>query len=86
MSIKPLGARVLIKPKTEEKTKGGIYLAGNESEDTNIGKVVAVGDAKDMPVKQGDMVLFEPLGRTDVESEGEKLVIVKKDSVIARLE
>ena len=86
MDVKPIGQRVLISPmKAEEKTKGGIYIPDSASETPNKGKVVAVGDHKDITVKAGDIVIYDQYGTTDVKVDGVDMVIVKADSILAKL-
>ena len=89
MNIKPLGERVLIKPpKKEEKTKGGIYIPDSAKEDKKEGEVVAAGqykDGKDLPLKQGDKVLYGGYSSDDVEVDGEKYVFVEFKDVLGIL-
>ena len=76
MKVKPIGERVLIEPvETEEKTAGGIYIPDTAKEKTNEGKVLAVGDAKDMPVKVNDRIMYESFSGSDVNVDGKKLMI-----------
>lgn len=47
MNLKPLGDRVIVKPKApEEKTKGGIILPDTAQEKPMEGEVVAVGNGR----------------------------------------
>lgn len=55
MNIKPIGKRVLIELDTAPKTKGGLLLPGSKEKPTH-GKVIAIGDVKD--IKVGDQVFF----------------------------
>jgi chaperonin GroES len=66
-SLKPLGDRVIVKPKAkEEMTRSGIVLPDTASEKPQEGSVLAVGPGRmldtgkrvDMEVKSGDTVLF----------------------------
>ncbi len=86
MDVKPIGKRVLIEPnKTEEKTKGGIYIPDSAGEMQHKGKVIAVGDDKDMPVEKGDIVLYEPMGSDEISVDGEKMILIKFDSILAKV-
>lgn len=87
MKIKPLGDRVLIKPKdTEEKTKSGIYIPESAKEKTLEGEIVAVGDGKDIKVKVGDRVIYESFGGTEVQVNNEKHLIMEMKDVLAILQ
>lgn len=70
MGYKPLGDRLLVKPKeTEEKTKSGIVLPDSAKEKPQEGEVVAAGsgaiDEKGskipMEVKVGDAILTQSM-------------------------
>ena len=66
--LKPLGDRVILEvEKEEEKTVGGIVLAGGAKEKPQTAKVVAVGTGRilddgkklEMTLKVGDVVVFD---------------------------
>ncbi|MFP4403833.1 MAG: co-chaperone GroES [Candidatus Woesearchaeota archaeon] len=90
MAIKPLGERVLIKPKkVEEKTKGGIYIPDSAKEDKKEGIVVDVGttkDGKDIPLKKDDVILYGGYSSDEFEIDGEKYIILEYKDVLAKLE
>ena len=92
MGYKPLGNRLLVKPKpSEETTKTGIVLPDSAKEKPQEGKVISVGPgAKDdkgklipMEVKVGDVVLYSKYSGTEVKIDGEEHLIVKEDDVLA---
>lgn len=89
MKIKPLADRVLIKPdKAEEKSAGGIIIPDSAKEKPLKGKVIAVGKGtKDeaMELKEGDEVLYGKYAGTEIEIEGEKLMIMRQSDVLAVL-
>ncbi len=85
MKIRPIGKRVLIKPKkAEEKTKGGIYIPGNADEKSMQAVVVEVGE--DAPVKKGDTILYDAINPTEVKIDGEVHLIIKIEQIIAKVE
>jgi len=87
MKIRPLGERIVVKPrKQEEKTEGGIYLPETATkEKPQQGKVIAVGsDFKG--VKEGDTVIFAKYGGTEVKLDGEEYLVLGEDDVLAVLE
>jgi chaperonin GroES len=92
MKIRPLQDRVLIKRVAEEgKTKGGIIIPDTAKEKPIEGEVVAVGtghvskDGKVRPldVKKGDRVLFGKYGGNEVRLEGEELLIMREEDILA---
>ncbi|RMD57787.1 co-chaperone GroES [Candidatus Woesearchaeota archaeon] len=89
MKLKPLGERVLLKPVSVEKTKGGLYLPESAKELKKEGEVLAVGttkDGKELPLKQGDKVLYGGYSSEEFEIDGEKVVIVDFKDVLAKVE
>ncbi len=90
MKIKPLGERVLIKQhKKEEKTAGGIYIPDSAKEEKKEGEVIAAGHFKDgieLPLKQGDKVLYGGYSSEEIEIDGEKHIFVDYKDVLAKIE
>jgi chaperonin GroES len=84
-SIKPLGDNVLIEfAESKKKTELGIYLPENSSKETpQEGKVVAVGEAKDIKVKKGQIVIFRPYSGTDIKIDDKKYMILKNEDILA---
>lgn len=92
MSLKPLGDRVIVKQdEAEETTASGLYIASSAKEKPTTGTVLAVGPGKvtedgktlPMPVKEGDRVLYGKYGGTEVEVDGEKVMIMRVDDIYA---
>ncbi|MFO7711196.1 MAG: co-chaperone GroES [Candidatus Woesearchaeota archaeon] len=84
MNVKPLGNRVLLeREQVEEKTKGGIYIPDTAKEKTYRGKIVAVGDGKDIPVKAGDHVIFESYAGTEINIEDKKYLVMDIKDILA---
>ncbi|MFV0530788.1 MAG: co-chaperone GroES [Flavobacteriales bacterium] len=85
--IKPLADRVVIEPQAAEtKTAGGIIIPDNSKEKPQKGKVVAVGPGKkDEPitVKKGDIVLYGKYSGTELNWEGNDLLIMKESEILA---
>ena len=92
--IKPLADRVVIKMSEEEETtKSGIILASSAKEKPQIAEVIAVGpggnvEGKEitMHVKVGDRVIVTKYAGTEVKYEGEELVIVRQNDILAIVE
>jgi len=88
MNLKPIGERVLIKPKEESVTKGGIYIPEAAKEAKKEGEVMAVGNLKDnkpFPVEVGDAVIYGGYSSEDVEIDGKKYVFVELKDVLAKV-
>lgn len=92
MKIRPLSDRLVVKRTVEEeKTKGGIIIPDTAKEKPLEGVVVAVGsgailkNGKVVPldVKAGDKVLFGKYTGTEVKVDGEDLVLLREDDVLA---
>lgn len=90
MKLKPLADRVLIKPTpAEETTLSGIIIPDSAKEKPLRGEVLAAGDGtKDekMLVKEGDTVLYGKYAGTEIELEGEKLLIMRQSDLLAVVE
>lgn len=71
-------------------TSGGIVLPDKAREKSMEGKVVAVGEGRQLDNGQilrnsvaiGDKVLFEKFAGTEIMFEGEKLVALREDDII----
>lgn len=94
MRVRPLGDRVVIKRlEAEETTKSGIVLPGAAKEKPQEAEIVAVGpggviDGKEikMEVKVGDKVLFSKYSGTEVKIDGEELLIIRQEDILAVVE
>lgn len=88
MEIKPLGDRVLIKPKHEEEvTEHGIVLPDTvEKEKKAQGKVVAIGNGEKVAklgLNIGDEVIFEKWGGEEVEVDKVEHKILDHEKILA---
>ncbi len=95
LNLRPLGDRVVVKPlEREEVTKSGIVLPDTAKEKPTRGKVVSVGPGKlddkgkpmELGVRAGDTVYYGKYSGTDVEVDGEKLVILRESDILGVLE
>jgi chaperonin GroES len=89
MNIKPLADRVLVKPAAaEEKTISGIIIPDTAKEKPLKGEVMAVGKGtkdEEMVVKEGEQVLYGKYAGTEIEVDGEKLLIMRQSDILAIL-
>jgi chaperonin GroES len=87
VNIKPLADRVVIKAaEAEEKTKSGLYIPDNAKEKPQRGIVMAAGPGKkDEPtvVKVGDTVLYGKYAGTEINVDGEELLIMRESDIFA---
>jgi len=95
MNIRPLHDRVLIRRQEEErKTAGGIVIPDSATEKPIRGEVIAVGNGKvlengekrPLDVKVGDTVLFGKYSGTEVKVEGEELLVMREEDIMAVIE
>jgi len=95
MNIRPLQDRVIVRRMEEEKTSpGGIVLPDSATEKPIKGEVVAVGkglvqdngDLRPLDLKVGDEVLFGKYSGTEIKLDGEELLVMKEDDVMAVFE
>ena len=86
-NIKPLADRVLVRPaEAEQKTASGIIIPDTAKEKPQRGEVLAVGKGTkdhEMTVKVGDQVLYGKYSGTEIEIDGEKLMIMKESDIYA---
>lgn len=89
MNIKPLADRVVIKPvPAEEVTIAGIIIPDSAKEKPLKGEVLAVGAGtkdEEMVLKVGDVVLYGKYAGTEIELDGEKILIMRQSDVLATL-
>ena len=94
MKVRPLQDRVLVRRiAEEEKTKGGIIIPDTAKEKPQEGKVLAVGNGRilengtkiALDVKVGDKILFGKYTGTDIKIDGEDVLILREDEVLAVL-
>jgi chaperonin GroES len=87
MNIKPLGDRVLVKPApVEQKTVSGIIIPDSAKEKPLKGEVLAVGNGtkdEEMIVAVGNTVLYGKYAGTELEWEGDKLLIMRQSDILA---
>lgn len=95
MKIRPLHDRVIVKRVEEErKTPGGIVIPDSATEKPIRGEVIAVGNGKvqengeirKLDVKAGDTVLFGKYSGTEVKMDGDELLVLREDDIMAIIE
>jgi len=90
MKLRPIEDRVVIKIKTatEEKKIGGIIIPDTAKEKPQMGEVTAVGTSEEIQklVKVGDIILYGKYAGTEIELDGEKMLILGKNDILAIVE
>jgi chaperonin GroES len=95
MAIRPLHDRVLVRRLDDERTSpGGIVIPDSAAEKPSQGEIVAAGngklmdsgDLRPLDVKAGDTVLFGKYSGTEVKVDGEELLVMKEDDIMAVIE
>ncbi len=92
MAIKPLGDRIAVKQvDSKDTTAAGIVLPDSAKEKPTEGKVIAVGPGKTLDdgtvqpleVKNGDRILYGKYAATEVTIDGDELLILREDDILA---
>ncbi|MEN9772357.1 MAG: co-chaperonin GroES [Pseudomonadota bacterium] len=92
MKLRPLHDRLVVKRlDNERKTASGIVIPDNAAEKPDQGEVLAVGNGKiledgkvrALDVKVGDKVLFGKYSGQTVKVDGEELLVLREDDVMA---
>ncbi len=94
MKVRPLHDRLLVRRIEEKETaKGGIIIPDTAKEKPQKGEVLAVGNGKildngtkiALEVKVGNRILFGKYTGTDIKIDGEEVLILREDEVLAVL-
>jgi chaperonin GroES len=94
MKVRPLHDRVLVRRIEEKETaKGGIIIPDTAKEKPQEGEILAVGNGKilengtkiALEVKAGDKILFGKYSGTEIKIDGEEVLILREDDILAIL-
>jgi len=92
MNIRPLHDRVIIRRIEEEKTTAsGLIIPDSATEKPSKGEVLAIGKGKttdagsviSLEVKVGDTVVFGQYAGLEINSNGESLLVMREDDIVA---
>lgn len=90
MKLKPLADRVIIAPTAaEEVTASGIIIPDSAKEKPLRGTVIAVGNGtkdEEMVLKEGDKVLYGKYAGTEIELDGDTLLIMRQSDILGIFE
>ena len=93
--VRPLHDRLLVRRlEPKETARGGIIIPDTAKEKPMEGKVLAVGNGRvldsgkkiSVDVKVGDRILFGKYSGTEIEMDGEEVLVVREDEVLAIVE
>ena len=92
MNLRPLHDRVIVKRLDQEtKTASGIVLPDSAAEKPDQGEILAIGEGKrddkggrvSLDVKVGDRVLFGKYAGQTVKVEGQELLVMREEDIMA---
>jgi len=95
MKLRPLHDRVIVKRMEEERVSaGGIVIPDSATEKPVRGEVLAAGNGKilengekrPLDVQVGDTVLFGKYSGTEVKVDGEELLVMREEDIMAVIE
>jgi len=95
MTVRPLHDRLVVRRLDEdEQQSGGIIIPDTAKEKPQRGRVIAAGFGKTnehgtrrpLDVKPGDLILFGKYTSPEVKIDGEELLIMREDEVLAVIE
>ena len=92
LKIRPLYDRIVVRRKEAKETlRGGIIIPDTAKEKPQEAEVIAVGEGKfndegkrmKLDVKKGDTILIGKYSGTEIKIDGEEVLIVREDEVLA---
>ena len=86
--LQPLHENVILdmnSDKTEQKTASGIIIPDTAKEKPQIAKVVAIGTIENAGIAVGDLVLFKKYSGTELEFEGNKMLVIPYADLLAKV-
>lgn len=95
MKIRPLGDRVIVKPKeTGEEKRGSIIIPDTAKEKPQEGEIIAVGPGKvnddgkviKMDVKVGDRILYGKYSGTEIKIDAVEHLIMHQEDILGIIE
>ncbi len=93
--FRPLYDRVLVRRvEPEERSAGGLVIPDSAKEKPQQAEVIAIGNGRrlkdgtirELQVKPGDRVLFGKYTGDEIKIDGETLLILREDDILAILE
>ena len=95
MKLQPLEDRIVVKPhESEERTASGLVLPESAKEKPQQGDVLAVGPGRraesngeiiPLGIAVGDTVVYSKYGGTEINIEGDELLILSSRDILAKV-
>ena len=93
VAIEPMEDRIVIEvDEAEDRTPGGIVLPEQAKDKPQRGSVIAVGPGRyvdgyfvEPKLKAGDRVLFTRYAGSEIEVDGERVMILREGDVLAKI-
>ena len=95
MNLQPLGDRIVVRSaEAEETTASGLVIPDTAKEKPQQGEVLAVGEGTrseqtgeliPVDVAKGDTIVYSKYGGTEIEVDGEELLILSSRDVLAKV-
>jgi chaperonin GroES len=94
MKVRPLHDRIVVRRIEEKETaRGGIIIPDTAKEKPQKGEILAVGNGKvldngtkvALDVRVGDKILFGKYTGTEIKIDGDEVLILREDEVLAVL-
>lgn len=92
MKVTPLGDKIVVKRlQADDKTAGGILLPDAAKERPQQGRVLSVGDGRLLgdgrrsppQVSEGDRIVFSSYAGNEVSVDGDELLILREEDILA---
>jgi len=93
LAVRPLHDKILVKrDEAQSKTESGLYLPESSKDKPKTGTIQAVGTGAlntdtgeriPLSVKKGDRVIFSSYSGTEVKLDGQDLLIMSEDDILA---
>jgi len=86
--LQPLNENVILdlnNEKGEQRTASGIIIPDTAKEKPQIARVVAIGNIENPAISIGDSVLFKKYSGTELDYEGQKLLVIPYADLLAKV-
>ncbi|MDQ7013500.1 MAG: co-chaperone GroES [Planctomycetota bacterium] len=92
-AVRPLHDKIIVRrDEAQSQTESGIFLPESSKDRPKTGVIEAVGDGKlntdtgeriPLTVTQGDRVIFSSYAGTEIKLDGDELLIMSEDEILA---
>lgn len=89
LEIEPIGARILLKRRSDDEMVGGIHIPAAAREKSQEAEVLALGtgkeDGKPFVLAVGDIVLLPQYGGTPVKIDDDEYILIEEEGILGRV-